>query len=41
MHVPDIDGMVYIKNEEELKIGNFVKCKVIDSREYDLIAEII
>ena len=41
MQVPDIDGMVYIKNEEELKIGNFVKCKVIDSREYDLIAEVI
>lgn len=39
--VPDIDGMVYIKNNKELKIGSFINCKVIDTREYDLIAEIL
>lgn len=41
IQVPDIDGMVYIKNDEELKIGSFVNCKVIDSREYDLIAKVL
>lgn len=38
--VPDIDGIVYIKNDKELEIGNFVNCIIVDSNEYDLIAEI-
>jgi len=42
MDVPDIDGFVYIEadnnivNEEEI-IGKFVKCKIIDVKDYDLI----
>lgn len=41
--VPDIDGLVYIKIEQENQnlIHQFVWCKVEDVREYDLIAKII
>ena len=38
--VPDIDGIVYIKNDKELEIGNSVNCIIVDSNEYDLITEI-
>ena len=47
--VPDIDGIVYIKfnnsNENSKDIteykNKFVKCKIIDIKDYDLIAEIL
>ena len=39
--VPDMDGIVYIKNTKKLQIGTFVKCKIIEKQEYDLIANII
>ena len=42
--VPDIDGLVYIKNkkrDEEKLIGEFVRCKVTKISNYDLIAEFI
>lgn len=41
--VPEIDGLVYIKNEDlsrKNKIGNFVKCKIVGISDYDLMAEI-
>ena len=42
--VPDIDGLVYIKNDnkysEEEILNTFVKCKIIDISDYDLIAKI-
>lgn len=37
---PDIDGVVLI-NDGEAKIGQFVKVKVTESMEYDLIGEIV
>lgn len=37
---PDIDGVVLI-NDGQAKIGSFVKVKVTDSMEYDLIGEIV
>ena len=44
-NVPDIDGLVYIKNEDKLNekdlINKFVNCKIIDVNSYDLIGEII
>ena len=44
-NVPDIDGLVYIKNEDKLNekdlINEFVNCKIIDVNSYDLIGEII
>ena len=40
--VPDIDGLVYIKNETtEPMLDKFVKVKITDVRDYDLIGELI
>lgn len=40
--VPEIDGLVYIKNDGQENILNtFVKCEVIDVKNYDLIAKIV
>lgn len=38
--VPEMDGVVYVKNRKKLEIGAFVKCRIIDRRSYDLIGEI-
>ena len=44
-NVPDIDGLVYIKNNRKLRpeevLNNFIKGRIIDVSDYDLIAEII
>lgn len=41
---PDIDGLVYLKNDEELSqedlLNSFQKCEIIDVKDYDLIAKI-
>ena len=40
--VPDIDGIIYIKNNDaEQLIHEFVKAKITDFRDYDLIGELI
>ena len=40
--VPEIDGLVYIKNDGQENILNtFVECEVIDVKNYDLIAKIV
>ena len=42
MDVPDEDGVVYIKNNiDEDLIGNFVKVKITDYSDYDLIGEFV
>ncbi len=41
MDTPEIDGVVYIENTKPLKIGSFVKCKITEVRDYDLIGKII
>ena len=40
--VPEIDGLVYIKNEKENQdlVNKFVKCKIIETNEYDLIGQL-
>ena len=40
--VPEIDGLVYIKNENENQdlMNKFVKCTIIKTNEYDLIGKI-
>ena len=42
---PDIDGLVYIKNNpenpKENKLNKFLKCKIIEISDYDLIAEFV
>ena len=41
MDVPEMDGVVYIKNTSDKNLINkFVKCKIVDIREYDLIGEL-
>lgn len=36
---PDgIDGVVYIKTDKELKIGSFIKVKIVDYKDYDLLS---
>lgn len=40
MDVPDIDGIIYIKTDKLLNIGEFVKATVVDISDYDLICEI-
>lgn len=42
--VPEMDGLVYIKNENLLREGvmnHFVKCKIIKISNYDLMAEVL
>ena len=43
--VPEIDGLVYIKNNsknpKESKLNKFLKCKIIEISDYDLIAEFV
>ena len=40
MDIPETDGTVIIKNTKDNQIGNFVKCKITDVKNYDLIGEI-
>ena len=40
--VPDIDGIIYIKNEQDKNLINtFAKVRITDFRDYDLIGELI
>lgn len=43
--VPEIDGVVYIKNDGDRKLegvlNNFVECEVVEVSEYDLIADFL
>ncbi len=42
MDCPEIDGLIYILNEKENLIGQFVKCKITQIKDnYDLIGEIV
>ena len=41
MDIPSEDGTIFIKNNGKIKSGDFIKCKIISVRDYDLIAEII
>ena len=42
MDCPEIDGLIYILNEKENLIGQFVKCKITKIKDnYDLIGKIV
>ena len=41
MDVPDIDGLIYIEMIDESLEGKFVKCEVVATNNYDLIAKIV
>jgi ribosomal protein S12 methylthiotransferase len=36
---PEVDGMVYLRAKEKIKVGDFVSAKIIDTYEYDLVAK--
>ena len=38
---PDIDGKIFFMSGRRLKIGDFVKVRIIDTVEYDLLGELI
>ena len=39
MDVPDIDGIIYVKCDDENLEGEFIKVRIVESNDYDLIAE--
>lgn len=41
MDSPEIDGVIYVRSKNDLKLGNFTEVKITDSLEYDLIGEVI
>lgn len=41
MDAPEIDGVTYIESPKNLEVGDFVKVKVIDTLDYDLVGESI
>jgi ribosomal protein S12 methylthiotransferase len=44
MHAPEIDGKVFINDfgdHESLKPGEFYRCEITESHEYDLVARIL
>lgn len=36
---PEVDGVVYVKTQKKLSCGEFFRAKIIDTLEYDLVAE--
>jgi ribosomal protein S12 methylthiotransferase rimO len=41
LDAPDIDGKVFFSSEKPLEIGEYVKIKITDALDYDLIGEVI
>lgn len=41
MDIPNEDGTIFIKNNGKIQPGDFIKCKIISVKNYDLIGEII
>ena len=37
---PEVDGVVYVNSDKPLKTGEFVKVKITDTLEYDLVGEV-
>jgi ribosomal protein S12 methylthiotransferase len=36
---PEVDGLVYLKSKKKLSAGDFVKARITDTLEYDLVGE--
>ncbi|HOR22037.1 MAG TPA: TRAM domain-containing protein, partial [Ruminococcus sp.] len=41
MDAPDIDGKVFFTSEKPLSVGEYVKIRITDTLDYDLIGEVI
>jgi ribosomal protein S12 methylthiotransferase len=37
---PEIDGLVYIENGQQLKVGDYAQVRIVEAAEYDLYAEL-
>lgn len=40
MDSPDTDGVIFVNNAKDDLVNKFVKCKIVDFKDYDLIAEL-
>ena len=38
MDIPDTDGVTFIKKDKKLETGKFIRGKIVDTKDYDLIA---
>ncbi|MCX7927979.1 MAG: MiaB/RimO family radical SAM methylthiotransferase [Candidatus Omnitrophica bacterium] len=38
---PEVDGLVYVHSKQRLSVGEFVKVRIIDTLDYDLVGEVI
>ena len=41
MDIPNEDGTIFIKNDNNHKAGEFVKVRITGVRDYDLLGEIV
>lgn len=40
MDIPDEDGVIYVQNTANAKVGDFINCTITDCKGYDLIGEL-
>ena len=38
---PEIDGLTFIESDRDLVLGEYYMCRIIDAKEYDVVAEVI
>jgi ribosomal protein S12 methylthiotransferase len=36
---PEVDGIIYVQAKKVIRPGSFIKVKIIDTYEYDLVAQ--
>ena len=41
MDIPNEDGVIFIKSNGKVQVGQFIKVKITDTKDYDLVGEII
>ena len=41
MDIPNEDGTIFIKNNGKVRPGDFIKCEIIEVRDYDLVGKIV
>ena len=38
---PDIDANVLFKTSEDIKVGDFIKVKIVENMDYDLLGVVV
>lgn len=41
MDIPDEDGVIYIENDNKMKMGEFVECEIVGVRGYDFVGKVV